>query len=206
MSLKQKGSVQDYTAKFQNAAYAAEGHSDLTLRTFYYQGLKEEIKEALTYHEEPEELPGLIKLAMLMDRRRNERWFDKKSYNANTARPARPRHTQEGGDAMELDGTQRDEDKRNKKGKGKRPPRKERNDEQKARFNKGLCIYCGDKWEPKHRCPQRNNNGRSAAVASQEEPREASVATKEINYAQLSWTACYDDHCTTHQSDKDATG
>ncbi|KAF4310819.1 putative retrotransposon gag protein [Botryosphaeria dothidea] len=49
--------------------YTAEGHSDLTLRTFYYQGLKDEIKEAMTYHEEPETLNDMIKLAVLMDKR-----------------------------------------------------------------------------------------------------------------------------------------
>ena len=152
MNLKQKGSVQDYTTRFQDAVYLTAGqHSDATLQAFYYQGLREEIKDAMVYHDRPENLSKLIELAQLMDRRRNERWFDKKPYGANSAQPRRPRHTQEGGDAMELDNTQRGTPTNNNKGrsqnygKGKRTQRREWTPQQKSRFEKGLCIHCGDK-------------------------------------------------------------
>lgn len=69
----------------------------------------------MTYHEEPETLNDMIKLAVLIDKRRLERWFDKKGYHANTSELRRPRHTQEGGDAMELDAAEKGE--QGKKGK-----------------------------------------------------------------------------------------
>lgn len=206
MSLKQKGTVQDYTARFQDAAYTAEGHSDLTLRTFYYQELKDEIKEAMTYHEEPETLNDIIKLAVLMDKRRSERWFDKKGYHANTSESRRPRHTQEGGDAMELDAAEKGEQGK----KGKRG-RRQWTQEEKDLYSKGLCTRCTAKWEPGHRCSQRNGKSKTAAAAEttaqdEEEPRSASTMSREVNHAALSWTACFNDSCQTHKSDKDATG
>lgn len=30
--------------------------------------------------------------------------------------------------------------------------------------------------------------------------------SREVNHAALSWTACFNDSCQTHKSDKDATG
>ena len=39
----------------------------------------------MVYYDRPENLSKLIELAQLMDRRRNERWFDKKPYGANSA-------------------------------------------------------------------------------------------------------------------------
>ena len=67
----------------------------------------------MTYHAEPETLTEMIQLATMLDRRRMQRGWDKQ---ANTSRAMRPRHTQEGGNAIELDSSSRN----NKKGKGKR--------------------------------------------------------------------------------------
>lgn len=102
----------------------------------------------------------MIKLAVLMDKRRSERWFDKKGYHANTSELRRPRHTQEGGDAMELDAAEKGEQGK----KGKRG-RRQWTQEEKDLYNKGLCTRCTAKWEPGHRCLQKNGKSKTAAAA-----------------------------------------
>jgi hypothetical protein len=222
MTITQKRSVQDYTTEFQNAAYAAEGHADCTLRVWYYKGLKDVIKQAMTFHPEPQNLDKLIELALVLDQRRTEHWYDRQRYSTNMATPQPLETTDEGGDAMELDAAQM-----NKSG----TTRKKWTSEQRDRFKKGLCVYCGDKWNGKHDCPQRPKGERRFAAATErdgydsEEDRELSAMRRstqpdepfaEISdyrtqlqspeHEELNWTACYDDDCRTHQSDKDASG
>ncbi|KAF2143112.1 uncharacterized protein K452DRAFT_331785 [Aplosporella prunicola CBS 121167] len=96
----------------------------------------------MTYYEESENLAEIIQLATMLDRRRLQRGWDKQ---ANTSRSLRPRHTQEGGDAMELDSLSRDNKDKSKKGKGNRKANNKWTDQQKERFNKNLYIHCGDK-------------------------------------------------------------
>ncbi|GME32995.1 putative retrotransposon gag protein, partial [Neofusicoccum parvum] len=207
--IQQKKSVLDYTAEFQEAAYVAGEHSDYTLRQLYYRGLKDEIKEAMSYHDEPETLSELVRLATDMDRRRTNRWFEKKGgYQANTNKPRRERTTLEGGDAMALDAASRQDSKKgnNNKRNDKKPKGSNPNwtDEQKQRYKDRLCIiYSSDKhFLPT--CPENCNRKRGKQTSSAQ--REASVVSRQENHDALSWTACFNDDCTTHQSDKDATG
>ncbi|GME40229.1 putative retrotransposon gag protein [Neofusicoccum parvum] len=161
--IQQKKSVLDYTAEFQEAAYVAGEHSDYTLRQLYYRGLKDEIQEAISYHDEPETLSELIRLATDMDRRRTNRWFEKKGGpQANITKPRRERTTLEGGDAMALDAANRQDKKKDNKGRNN--------------YNK------------KPKGPNPN------------------WTPEQENHDALSWTVCFNDDCTTHQSDKDATG
>ncbi|KAK7699356.1 hypothetical protein SLS57_012421, partial [Botryosphaeria dothidea] len=70
----------------------------------------------MSYHDEPETLPELIRLATDIDRRRTNRWFEKKGgYQANTTKPRRERTTLEGGDTMALDAANRQDDKKGNK-------------------------------------------------------------------------------------------
>jgi len=218
MSIQQRTSVADYTSTFRQAASFLEGWSDQAQRDHYYKGLKTNIKDAMAFHPYPDTLDGMIELA----RRLDDRFWERRSerYPANTTRPARPRHTQEGGDAMELDNANRNENRKNwnnnNKGKNTRRfngPNPNWTDEQKRRFKEKLCIHCGKDWKPGHNCPQNPKNknrkdaatmGRSHAAAAREEFQKIDQRREE--HAKLSWTACFDDDCTTHQSDKDATG
>jgi hypothetical protein len=208
--IQQKKSVLDYTAEFQEAAYVAGEHSDYTLRQLYYRGLKDEIKEAMSYHDEPESLPELIRLATDMDRRRTNRWFEKKGgYQANMTKPRRERTTLEGGDAMALDAANRQDDKKGNKGRNnnKRPkgPNPNWTDEQKQRYKDRLCITCGSDKHFSPKCPQNPRNKKEGKQTSSAQ-REASVASRQDNHDMLHWTACYNDDCQTHQSSKDISG
>lgn len=173
----------------------------------------------MAFHPYPDTLDGMIELA----RRLDDRFWERRSerYPANTTRPARPRHTQEGGDAMELDNANRNENRKtwsnnNNKGKNTRRfngPNPNWTDEQKRRFKEKLCIHCGKDWKPGHNCSQNPKNkdrkdaatmGRRHTAAAREEFQE--IDQRRGEHAKLSWTAYYDDDCTTHQSDKNATG
>lgn len=217
MSIQQRTSVADYTSIFRQAAAFLEGWSDQAQRDHYYKGLKTNIKDAMVFHPYPETLDDVIELA----RRLDDRFWERRSerHPANTTRPAQPRHTQEGGDAMELDNADRNENRDtrgDKKGKIIRKshgPNPNWTDEQKRRFKEKLCIHCGKDWKPGHGCPQNPKNkskkdavpmGRSHAAAAREEFQTINQRREE--HAKLSWTACYDDGCITHQNAKDATG
>ncbi|EKG15822.1 Retrotransposon gag protein [Macrophomina phaseolina MS6] len=122
INIHQKTSVADYTTEFQKAAAYLDDWSDRALMDHYYRGLKERVKDQLMTQDDPKTLDKLIKLAIKCDNRLFKRQSEKYkgNYGANTSRPSRPRHTQEGGDAIELDAAQRS-DKDNKR--EKRPRR-----------------------------------------------------------------------------------
>lgn len=149
LEIKQTGSVQDYTTKFQDAAFLAEGHSDLTLRTLYHKGLKNEIKKAMALHEDTENLEAMIRLALKMEQLQNEYDQDQKTYRPRNFQKS-SRHTQNGGDAMELDAAHKGEKKPHNKGKGKNTQRRKFTPQEQERFDKGLCFRCGEKWDKMH--------------------------------------------------------
>ncbi|KAK7702109.1 hypothetical protein SLS57_011493 [Botryosphaeria dothidea] len=149
--------------------YVAGEYSDYTLRQLYYRGLKNKIKEAMSYHDEPETLPELIRLATDMDRRR-------------TNRLRRERTTLEGGDAMALDAANRQDKKKDNKGRNN--------------YNK----------KPKGPNPNWTDEQKKEGKQTLSAQREASVVSRQEDHDMLSWTACFNDDCQTHQSDKDATG
>ena len=39
------------------------------------------------------------------------------------------------------------------------------------RMNEGKCKYCGDKWDPKHRCLQKSNSQKLYACRAEEEEK-----------------------------------
>ncbi|GME37584.1 putative retrotransposon gag protein [Neofusicoccum parvum] len=97
-----------------------------------------------------------------MDRRRTNRWFEKKSgYQVNTNKPRRERTTLEEGDTMALDAASRQDSKKsnNNKHDDKKPkgPNPNWTDEQKQRwtacFNDNYTTHQSDKdatgWYPR---------------------------------------------------------
>ena len=70
--LKQTKSVSAYTSEFKQRQ-AKISWDDAALRTVFENGLKEQIKDSLVYHEKPATLQGLIELATRIDNRLWER-------------------------------------------------------------------------------------------------------------------------------------
>jgi len=66
----------------------------------YQQGLKDEIKNRLMIHKDPKDLNALINLAIKIDN-----CLFECCYQANTSQQTNQQHTENGGDAMELDST-----------------------------------------------------------------------------------------------------
>lgn len=155
----------------------------------------------MSYHDEPETLSELIRLATDMDRRRTNRWFEKKGGpQANTTRPRRERTTLEGGDAMALDAANRQDKKKDNKGRNnynKKPkgPNPNWTPEQVQRYKDRLCVDCGSDKHFSPSCPQNPRNKKKQASGAQ---REAAATSRQENHDALSWTACFNDDCTTH--------
>lgn len=191
-SLRQKGSVSDYAVKFRQISSHLDW-KDEPLMAQFYQGLKEDVKDELVKLDRPDDLSAYVKMAVRIDDRLYERRMERKcrgptNYHrptqANTARrvqhKGQHKSTMYGHHSgpMELDAAT----------KHQKPIK---------------CFGCGKEGHIRRNCPRNRDNGWKPV-------KEANLTTittiKPENHASMSWTACYDDHCRTHQSDKDGSG
>lgn len=151
-------------------------------------------------------------------------------YQANTYRtkPRTPGYYPPGRDMpMDLDATKR---RFRKQGKGQ----KISNEQRQERFKKNLCLYCGKPGHRAKECkaskqqlsategtpeepktpytPQRKNWAKRSEMGKKGDPRgdnprgQLQRSTPETQHDLLSWSACYDDSCRAHMSDKDDAG
>jgi len=116
MTICQRTSVAAYTTEFQQAAAYLGNWSDRSLMEHYHQGLKDKIKKGLIIYKNPKDLNALINLAIKI----NNHLFECR-YQDGTLRQTNQWHTRNGGDAMELDSTNR---KNPQKDKSKQPDKK----------------------------------------------------------------------------------
>jgi len=193
MTIRQKTSVAAYTTEFQQAAAYLGDWLDKSLMEHYYRGLKDKVKNGLMIHEDPKDLNALINLAIKID----NRLFECR-YQTNTPRQNNQRHTGNGGDAMELDSANQ---KNSQKDKSKQPDKKPRGskpnwtEEQKKRYEQKLCIHCGKNDHMGWKCPNKPKK--------EEKKQAASAQKKEEDHAAYHWTACYNDDCSIHRSEKE---
>jgi len=195
MTIRQRTSVAAYTTEFQQAAAYLGDWSDRSLMEHYRRGLKDEIKKGLMIYKDPKDLNALINLAIKIDNHLFEC-----CYQDGTPRHTNQRHTGNGGDAMELDSTNRKnswKDKSKQSDKKPRGPNPNWTEEQKKRYEQKLCIHCGKNDHMGWKCPNK---------PKKEEKKQAATTQKEEDHAAYHWTACYDDDCNIHRSEKDATG
>lgn len=190
--LKQKGPASEYAAKFRQLSSKLDW-PDEPLMTQFYAGLKEEVKDELAKQDRPDEFADFVKMAVRIDNRLYERrlekrsrgaWTTTKSYTSNTKKKVqyqgKPRSTAWGSHSgpMEIDTT-------------KRQPKKgtERKDIK--------CYNCQEKGHYANECKKPKRLP---------EPKRQLNATQKPPHQNLSWTACYDDTCSTHKSDKEVAG
>lgn len=206
-SLRQKGSASDYTSRFKEHMVLT-GWDDEALRTMYRRGLKENVKdEMMRSAAQVSSLNSMIREAIRIDDMLYERAMEKRHILGGSAgytpRGGSGGYTRDRGDPMELDATIKG---RTMKGKGK------------GNKKGGIkCYSCGKLGHMKKDCRknkvQRQVNMMETKPGSVNHARGSYVGTKnEVSiednpdHALMSWTACYDDYCRVHLSDKQGSG
>ena len=200
-NLKQTGSASYYYREFNNIATKLEW-ADSPLVEAFYKGLREDVKDELSKTERTDNLSEFVTQAIKIDNRLYERRMEKKKHGGfmafgGRANTSRPRHTSTAYGThpgrMELDAT-RNESK--KKGSG-------------------VCYNCGKKGHYANKCHQKKKSWkpvpeRNASVAAkdalEQTPTSPELFKEHVNHGKLHFSACYQDDCLIHKSDKDGAG
>lgn len=195
LNLKQKGSAAHYTATFQQHAIRVNWNDD-SLRAQYYKGLKDVIKDEMARSDRPENLGLMMEMAIRIDNRMYERTLERKGYYEPKKSKAYSQPKSRWPEPMELDATR----------VGNRPSKEEMD----KRRKEGLCFECG---KTGHQAKSHRKNqgkkpwkGRTQQLKATRLPEAVTCSTAEQEHACLSWTACYNDNCLVHRSEKDGSG
>ena len=195
--LRQTGSASDYMAKFQQLLPKVASKDPRAHIETFYEGLKSNVKDVLYEKDWPEDLNEFMQMAVRIDNRqyarREERRMEqgrtqtrgfqrnyRNNYAHNKPNSGKPRRHP---DAMDIDAVHKKQDKREEK----------------------KCFNCG---KPGHfsracRAPRKKVTWKPTL----EGKKEINAVNQETgNHASMSWTACYDDNCQTHQSNKNGAG
>ena len=151
--LKQTKSVTEYTAKFKEYQVRVDW-GDAALKSCYEAGLKESVKDALVYGEDPNTLDELIQVATKLDRRLWDRAMKKKEvrvHQPNTGRrqqfSVRKDHS---GDVIMTGKV----NEKPWKGKGRNTNKGPSKEERQRRFAEKLCLRCGKPGHFKDKCEE----------------------------------------------------
>lgn len=205
-TLRQKGSASDYTSRFKEYM-PLTGWDEEALKVMYRNGLKENVKDELMRSGASlETLENLIVESIRIDDMLYERQMEKRHFHGKatpyTSRGGTGGYNRDRGDPMELDATMKRRYPKGGKGKGK------------GNKKDGMkCYSCGKSGHMKKDCRQNKvqrqvnmmqlvPSGRGAYDTTGTPHQEA----KDREHACLSWTACYDDSCRVHLSDKEGSG
>jgi len=181
---------------------------DHALVAQFYLGLKENIKDELAKEERPDDLQVLITKATRIDNRFHERQMERSGRSlpfvgTRGTRPPGNRggrgqftsypkgHSYYGTQPMEIDVVRH------------KPNQRKKRDPKDV-----TCYQCGKKGHYKNECrSQQVNAPRQVRAARADKGKVSQVrATNNTNHASMSWTACCDDYCNTHVSEKEGSG
>jgi hypothetical protein len=163
--IKQKGSANRYTADFKQLQSKIDW-DDAPLKTAYYNGLKENIKDEMAHNDRPETLKDMVELAVRIDNRIFERAQEKKSQPrpiiANTGRSRRfhvARRDRDGDVIMDIDKVQ--EYKKGPRKDARKPYKPQRDGvserERQKRFEEKACLKCGQQGHFRRDCPKNQD-------------------------------------------------
>lgn len=191
-NLRQRGSASEYASAFRQIVSKLPWEQSHLMAAFY-QGLREEVKDEIYKESRPDTLAEYIGMAVRIDdrqyKRRQERKGGNKGWNNNFKRypnqkkkrdePIAYGHTLNPG-RMELDATKPGNNKKN-----------------------GKCYNCGKTGHFANKCRAPKKEWKPAP----EGKKQVNATDKqELEHKNLNWTACYDDGCYTHLSDKEGSG
>ena len=227
-SLVQSTSAAHYASEFQQYAGRVDWNEPALIKEFY-KGLKERVKDEIAKDERDTDLQDLINRAIRIDNRQHERKLEKKgeyrTHSSKQDNKVNTKSTYYGPMPMELDATrhkgklsQKDRDHRmrnklclycGKPGHQAKDCRAKRGQQKhaqatqpvkKGRKPKAQLNATGAIWTP-----LESSNVNWTSEESVRDPSDKSD-TRHPEHAVMSWTACHNDSCFIHLSEKEGSG
>ena len=195
-NIVQKGAAATYAANFQrHAVYMNWDNTALTAQ--YYKGLKNFIKDEISCSERPSTLVKMIEKSVIIDNCVYKRSMEKSQKSYIPSKANKPYESTQYNNQlyyspqpMEIDATFH----RNQFQRGTKQV-------SKSIRGKGNCYSCEKSGHFAHDCQvsmKAFSLKKKTYTAALKEP----ALKQSVQHNAMSWTACYNDSCTVHWSDK----
>ncbi|KAK6224224.1 reverse transcriptase domain protein [Colletotrichum tabaci] len=210
-NLRQNKSASHYAAEFRRLAARLDITNESRIFMFY-QGLKEEVKDEIVKLDAPTDFLQYVALAIRIDTRLYERRKEKSENRRPQANVGKRYVPQGPRQPNNYNSNWRNNQQRNNGPSTAYGHHAGPMDVSVAHKNKpttrrdprsGVCFNCE---KPGHIARECRQPKRLQNRPLPEDTKKANIAKKEVPHEQLSWTACYNDGCPTHQDGKEQAG